>query len=894
MKSFLNEALDKYMSYFTSNLAYSMLEQQQIARASIKIIEVEEVKKKDTIKDITFEQIGQSIYLRVPLKFLIAGERIIQRNIRNIRYKLITLPEILKHFGNTVDIFVDGIKVPYNEIRVALYDDFFIVELPRKYDNYSNINAVVRTYVFDTISSTNTISISKNSLNAINYDSFILYVDGVQCNDFTVSESNNNVVIRTGVNGNNYEITYMRNLNKLNDIKLINNHISIMGTNRKFPIAAGNIVTYLNGKFINLELEAKTNEIFKAHNPISGTFTLYYLYHEYDFEDIKYDDAYAWFARYNNDNFMDIVNNPNLLPDYMNNHQLFKEDISLSDFVKNKYNDINAYNRDKALSTIGYNEECFITLLEYLYRENLENGNLLTTIEKYDMSVLGKDNWVRDTNRNDLTNPNNFTDFKTEMVLLIVPNIMKAPLSIFVDGVKIYDNYISYWESDNSYIYINSNMIIDNSFIEIEKVKCNYSDIKDTIILGNGTNMIDIMNAKGLGIYKTNLDLSYLILGESYGNRFIYDNIINSTSYDDDNDILTLHLNVNSKLNGTYKLYNSNYIKSWETDTRVENHGFDIVLKNSGASIIDRNNLRCFKNGKEIPRKFWSVTIPDRTNDLSDPVVHLDLSYGVYEHIDVSYTPTKYIEKTYINKLTKNGLVDLLNVENHESEYISEYGYYTLNGQRVSSNQYKKWCSKGLSLHGLNSLDYFSIVYRDNGAILNDINGFLSKYRNNKKELNKYILSLMHGELDDSTNIGPTDPEDPVPPITDPDPIRAGKVYYDLYNEFLKHNIINAEAKLPDYIILKYGGLINQDTQVIKLDANITQYKWMPLDANTVNTNMDNIKHIMGLYYELLENWEYIFTISRDEIPDDIYEQYKDLFDNNVLVLQLPDTSSLI
>lgn len=890
MNSLTNEALDKYIRYFTSNLAYGMLEQQQIARASIKLVEVEVIKKKDIIKDKTFEQIGQSIYLRIPLKFLIAGERIIQRNIRSIRYQLLTLTEIVKHFGNTVDIFVDGIKVPHTEIRIALYDDFFIAELPRKYDNYTDINAVVRSYVLDKLNNNGTITIPKSSLNAINSDSFILYTDGIQCSNYSINETNGNIVIRTPVNARHYELTYMRHLNKIDNIRLINNHINIKGVNRKFPIAASNIITYLNGKFINLELVAKTNEIFKANNPINGTFTLYYFYHEYDFEDIKYDDAYAWFSRYNS-NFMDIVNNPNLLPDYMNNHKLFRTEISLSDFVKNRYTNINEYNKDRALDTISYNEECFVTLLDFMYKEYINNNSISTTSNNYDMNVLGKSNWVRTTNRNDLSNPNNYTDFKTEMVLIVVPNIDKSPLSILIDGIKIYDNYISYWESDVTYVYINSNLIENDSFIEVEKVKVNHSDMVSTIILGNGTNKINISNCKELGIYKNNIDLNFFVLAEKQGSRFIYENIIKDISYNEDTDILTLILSTNSKLNVSYKLYNSNFTRSWQTNTRIENTGYEIVLKGAESSIIDRNNLRCFKNGKEIPRKFWELLLPSRTNNLSDPVVNLDISYGVYEHIDVTYTPTKYIETTFIRSLKRDGLVDLLNTANHENEYISEYGYYTLNGQRVTPNKYKKWCSKGLSLNGLKSVDYFTIVYRDNGILMNDMRIYLDKYKNHAKELNQYILSLMHGALDNSNNIGS---DDIIPPINEPDPSRAGKVYYDLYNEFLKHNIINAEAKLPDYIILKYGGLINQDTQVIKLDANITQYKWMPLDANTVNTNMENIRHIMGLYYQLLDNWEYIFSIPRDEIPDDIYEQYKDLFDNNVLVLQLPDTSSLI
>lgn len=894
-QSYMNEALDKYMTYFSTNLAYGLLEQQQLARAAVNVKEIEEVKKKEIIKNRTYEQIGQSIYLRIPLQFLIAGERIIQRNMKNIRYQLLTLTEIVKHFGNSIDIFVDGLKVPFKDIRIALYEDYFVAEIPKRYENYKTINAFMRGYVLDITSTTNTITLDKRTLNSVDKNSFIIYGDGSQINDYSVTESGNNIIIKTSKSASLYEVTYLRYLNKLENISLVNNHIDITDNKRKFPIAAGNIITYLNGKFINLELEAKTDGIFKAVNPISGSFTLYYFYKEYDFEDANYDDDYAWFARYNSDTFMNIVNNPSLLPDFINHHELYREDISLQDFVKNKYNDINVYNKDKTLSTINYNEECFITFLDYVYNAFYNNDNLGTISEIFDMSTLGKDNWIRKTNRNDMINPQNYIDFKIEMVLFKIPNREKNTLCIYVDGIKIYDNYVMFWESDTNYLYINSSMIEEDSIIEIEKIKCNHSSLKETLIIGDGTKTIKLTDVTTSGFYTNEKDLDFFVLAESYNSsdtKFVPSNIsFNSVVYDKENDTITFTLNMITSINTVYKLYNTNYTQTFQTDTRTESSGYDITLTGMGVSVTDVNNFRCFKNGKELPRKYWTLTFPSKTNNLTDPQVHFDVKYGIYEHLDITYSPTKYVEATFIDELDRNGLVDLLNTTGHEKEYISNHGYYTLNGERFYSKNFTNWCSKGISLHDLDNTKYFTIVYKDNGKLLSSLTDYLNAYVKNPKELDQYILQLMHSKLDDSINIGLDEPN---PPITEIDTTRQKKLYYDLYNEFLKLNIINSEAKMPEYIILKYGALVDEKTDIIKIDANTTQYKWMPLDANTQDANMENIVKILDLYYQLLDNWEYIYSISRDEIPDEVYETYKDLFDNNVLVLQMPDVTNLI
>ena len=117
---------------------------------------------------------------------------------------------------------------------------------------------------------------------------------------------------------------------------------------------------------------------------------------------------------------------------------------------------------------------------------------------------------------------------------------------------------------------------------------------------------------------------------------------------------------------------------------------------------------------------------------------------------------------------------------------------------------------------------------------------------------------------------------------------RTGELYYDLYQEFLKHNIISIGDPLPEYIAFKYAGLVDEGlNNSIMIDTTEDQLYWMPLDATMESE--DNLIKIMNLYYKLLDDINELVVIDPDDIPDELYNTYKDLFDNNVLILQVPE-----
>lgn len=901
---YLESALEKYMDYAKSHIAYGMMEQQQIARTNISLIDLSEseVNEKLILKHIVYENLRKKLYVRVPAKFLVPGERLDAKDMRKIRYKLFTIHEITKMFGSSVDMFYNGKKIPYNEIRIALFDFYFVVELPIKYRHPVSLTALLRPYVYDEIFNESEIVIRKDKINKIDDNNdFFLYIDGKQNPNFTITEDNDNYNIKCADKGKIYEINYIRHLNYYGKKKIKNNHINIIDKKLKFPIPGHNILTFNNGLLIDLGLITKTDGIYKCNISIDDEIDLFFVYKDYEFEDAQYNDPYRWLSGYL-DNFMDIIDNPNMLPEFANKFELFKDDISLQDYLANKYTDIKKYNFDKSINTIKWCEECLITLLKYLHDEYMSDNQLTITSQTTDIKKLGKESLIRKDNFKEILNEANHVTFNLPMVVIKVPNKEEYSYAIYIDGIKYTETHVKYRELGVDYLYLNSNDVEEDSFIEVEKYETKYTGLRNTVVISDGSNKIIINNAKLNNFINSDNDVQYITLSKEVGNRFINKNdLISSIDYNKEIDRLSIILKDNNeiKMNDTIKLYNINFHKSVEKVTRTENRGLQFKLSHLQSAIHDINHIRVFKNGREIPRNHYNITFPEIDNDLIYPILDLNVSYGVYELIEVEFNGTKCRDFYFKNRLKPDGIVDLYNPEGLQSKYMSDdIHYYTMNGIRVTPSHYKYWCSKGITLTDYDSTYYFSVVLKTNNNFDKMINLFNDVYEYHTKLLDKYIMELLYGSLYDEDGNPKYDPDHPPigpgkdgedNPCTDPDPARRGKLYNDLYHEFLKLNIINMEAKMPEYIMVKYGNLIDSETDVLKIDANDRMLHWMPLDADSKVDYDESTRRILDLYYKLLDNIEGTYIFEPGEIPDELYEQYNELFDNGVLVLQVPE-----
>lgn len=888
MNEIFSNVLEKYIEYVKSHIAYGIMEVQQIARTNTDLLDCTDnrMSKILMMKHLTYEHINDYIYVLVHSDFLVPGERLGMEEMRYKRYKLFSIREIEKMFNNTIDVFYNGYKIPYTEIRIALFDDYLVLELPSKYKNYSNLNVIIHSYGFTEIYHENTIEIPKNKINdgEREIDNFLIFVDGKQTNNFTITEDDKKYIIRIADSGKRYEVSYYKYLNYYGKTKIKNSHINIMDVKRKFPIAAHNIITFSNGLLMNFNMEAKTDGVFKTSFETDDELDLFYVYKDYDYEEAYYNDDYRWLATFLN-NFMDIINDPTQLPEFANEFKLFRDDISLQDFLDKRYTKIDKYNHDKTIDTIDWCEECLNTLCDFLYEEYKDYFATKTYI--IDLSKTDINNYIRSNNKQEVMNEDLETNFNSDRFLIKIPNEEKYPFSIFIDGFRYCDNIARYRENGFEFIYITTDRIENDSIIEVELIRTKANRPKQISLVSDGTNKI-VIQLNNSTFIENEYEINYLSLAKEYNNKFINDNEnIKSIEYNKEDNSVIINLKVPYDADHVLKIYNLNCYSSNKFDTRIEGEGYDFKLHNFEASLSDLSHIRIYKNGREIPRKFYSIEFPAEDNDLTFPVIHIDIKYYIYEAIEVEFSPDKYQEVYYRERLLEDGKVDILHPKNIEEKFMNRSAnYFNLNGRRITPSHYKYWCSKGISIFGYNSTHYFTVMMKTNDMINNFLKDFIEAYRVNRKLLDEYILRLMNGELYDPNNPPLKDKEDP---CIDPDPTRTGKLYKDLYEEFLKLNIINMEAKIPEYIIIKYGGLIDTNN-VLKIDANQKQLYWMPLDANAKNDYTENTRKILDLYYKLLDEWESDYIINPDEIPDDVYQKYKELFDNGCLVLQIPET----
>jgi hypothetical protein len=895
MKDHLNEALEKYLQYVKSKFAYGIMESQQIARTNIELIDMSgcETDTRLLVKHNAYHDLFNKVYFKVPGKFLVPGERLKQSEIKRYRYKLCTIRELTQNFGSSIDVFHNGLKIPYSDIRIAIYDFYFIVELPIKYRTHVSLNVLLRPYVYDETFTTNNIFIDKIRINKIDdNDDFFFYVDGklVDRSSLTITETATQYNIRSSVTGTKYEVNYIRHLNYYGSTTIRNNHINIMDVKRSFPIPAHNIMTFSNGLLINLGLHAKTDGVYECDINVGTDIKLFYVYRDYPNENLDYNDQYRWFANYI-DNFMTIVDSPSLLPEFINNFSLYRRDISLQDFLAKGYSDNKTYNIDVSIDTIHFCEECLMDIIKFIIAEYVKDNQFSVTSDHTNLATLGKLTLKRNNNRLEITDPQYQADFNVPMMVLKIPNINEYPFMIYSNGIRFYDHDVKYREFGIDYVYIDYNKIPDDAFIEVETFNTKYTSLRNNLIVTDGTNNIRIINAKATNFIKDGNDTKYIKLAIENGTRFIYSDNIKSVLYDETTDVLTITLNTIYPINTLLKVYNINFYKKYQYTTRADNTGLDFTLDWLEGAVNNVEHIRVFKNGKEVPRTCYTIEFPNSSNTLTSPKIHINVTYGIYELIDVDFTPTRFKETYYKRQLLEDGLIDLYNTTGVSDKFINDISeYFTLNGVRITPLHYKIWGSKGLAIKDYNTVDYFTTIMKTDDLFEKYISVFVDAYRIHLKLLDKYLVTLMKASVYDSNgeiiNPHPIKPGDN--PVDDIDPSRYGKLYSDLYNEFLKLNIINASAKIPDYIIIKYGGLIDADTQVLKIDANKQMLSWMPLDANNGPDADAYTRKILDLYYELLDNFESTYILDPSQIPAELYDRYRELLDNGTLILQLP------
>lgn len=880
-------AMEEYIKFFLENRDYLQCKIIQESRANIEVFKVTKDQMCDRrfLKHMVYVDRFDSTFLTLPYKYLTNGERIHFSNIRKIRYQLKDMDEINSLFSNTIDLFYNGIKVPRNEIQIALFDFYFVVKMPSKYKDFTKLNILMRPYIRDIVSPFPEIEILKCNINDAKKEDFFAYIDGIQTEKYSILDKGDRFIVRfTHVpeNTETFELTFIRNLHRFGHTKLINKHIDLRNVRGRYPIPAKNIITFSNkGLFMDLDFLPKTGNILKSEYEISDEFLLFYVYNEYSYEDNYYDDNYSWYADYNKE-IMDIINNPNKLPEFINEFYLFNQDISLSDFLENGYTDLNKYNTDRTNDSLKFNDE----LIQKVYDCIVNNfdDNIIDmkhiALKDYDLS-----SYTRYNNYEDIPEGGRRKEFVSKMYLFKIPNKNKYRINIYLDGIRYYDFVYYDRIGDVDYIYLIAFRVNKAKNISFEYIKTKYDCVRSIKVLGNNTKTLSISDLKKVELLDNKNDERFIKIFQrttkNDKNYYEYKEF-KSIKYDEENDKLYIDADFTFDANNVYIVSNSRFSQIFKFDTKKRGEGFDVKLKGFHESNVTKDNFRIFKTGRELPQESYTV-IPPKEDEL-DVTIHIDIKYTIYELIEIEYTPVPFKTIYKRDTLKTDGKVDMYNIpanirDGKDFVLDNRNQYYVLNGRRVLPEHYKVWCAKGLTLHDLNSIHRFEIKLNCDDILLRMMSDFYNFYKERKYLFSKFIVDIMVGNLTDDERSS-----------VDINIDRTGELYWDLYQEFLKHNIISIGDPLPDYIAFKYNKLIDEGlNDTIMLNMSEEQLYWMPLDGSMKDE--DRLIKILNLYYMLLDDMHSVQTIDPSDIPDELYEKYKELFDNNVLILQIPSYS---
>lgn len=882
LTSIVSEAMEQCVQFFRNNRSYIQLDEIQKSRCNVQLVSVDVASLRDTVelKHMTYNNIYKSVYITLPIKYITTGERLHPREVKKIRYNIMKMYDTIELLENMADVFVNGNKLPIKDVSIALFDDYFVLQVPFECKFANTIDVLIRPTLMERYSDISSIVINKSDLINKDKDAFLAYADGALTEKISILEYDTYYTYRyNGTISKTFELCFVRNLIKYGNVAGSNSKFMRLAKKQnKFPISAKHILPFRltdNGKLHNLNMVAKTSNVFECSTNLTLDYDIYYVYEERTSDDTMYHDNYKWYV----DSVLKGINlnnlgNPTSLPEFMNAFKLFMEEISLRNYVAEKDKNLDSYNYRKLENAIKYDQELlpiFMKIVNTLMDKFILKHSDMIKVDKAYMDANS-----RTSNKQDIIDASIQTDFPTTMLLFKVPNYDNNHINIYIDGLR---NHFHSWEGSElgiTYIYLMKNRVSEGSVIEIEKFKFNQSNNRSIDVIGNGTNNMNISNAKLTGLVASDGRYNVSVGNSSIDNDTM---LIDGMIYDENNDILKITTH-NTMDNGVrYSIRNLNYVKIFKYETRHKGENLILDITSMKNPTTDKQYYRVYKNGREMPRERYSVTNSGNS-------ITINVKYTIYELIEIEYSTIKYMDM-YTNRAlpnNNNGEVDLYNYSITNPSKIQYFSdglcqYTTINGRKLDYEHYKYWCSQGYTLHDIKSRKWCHLITEHYPEFDYAMESLMSTFKASTHLYDKFMVGRLVG--------GPvTDTEDD---CTDDNIERVGELYYDLYREFLKHNIIDVNSGMPEYIAIKYSGLLD-DTKnnSIMVDSTDRQLYWMPLDASMQHE--EDLKNILGLYYKLLDDdMAFVQVIDPDNIPPDIYEKYKELFVNNVLVLQVPD-----
>lgn len=866
---FNNNMMNNYLSKFRRTKSH--LETSLVQHSKIKINKFN-IQRIVSFKDV-YQKTGKTfkekdtyfIPLSVPLFTLDEIRKIVKNEPRIRNSAMIPLNEFinltLKHLSTrkVFDIYFDGVKMLSSEFRVIVYKNE-ITLVTKSEPPIQSINIIQRPLVQDFLGNKNLIVIPSQYKHQFNSFFKIVFKDGKKTSDYVINDREDGG-IEIVIEGDCKTSELLLFDGVFKQIKIpANTDWYDLNPNSKMTIDLDCTLCFMNGMYRDAIYEQKGNSIIRINSFANYEKELIVFYKESPIEVQTTTDYIEWYKNNISPNVVKELNAgtaPSLIKDFTNcNVDTTPKPADIS------RKDGNVYNTEIINKLIKYDPEIFSAYIEtYVkHRDNYTKTYFL------DMNIYDYIGMTRD-NSNDVPLDKYHENFAFPMVLFTINNPTNRPFKVYVDGVCLYRHIVVKRCFGIDYIYVRKNKITPMTCVEIEYLNCDKNQIMfDVLIEEDGQftmpekydferyrGVIDIFNIDTSKVVHTDI-ISYengIVRINNNGKRGLYKVVLNNT-------IVLSDYVVNSRVMETimFNLTNFKYIN------------------------IDLDKIRVFKNGKYIPRKYYTIELPTDANGLIYPKINVQCKCFMSEHIAVEYSPFKTSDLYEEDIIDEYGKIF---VEKDTIGYplTDNIDSFFLNGRKLNASNFKLHSSNAMELLNVLSRKHLTVQFKEDFIANTNFPDFTDMYKTSVNRYDDFKKSLITGSR---VNDMETD-------VLEKDYNIMRDLYWDLYNEYLKRSIVDFGGDIPDYIAIKYADLVDLNDMVL-IDCSEQMNHWMPLDASLQAEEQMDL--LLQLYDDMLNELMNMEKIEPYELSKEQIERYKALANKNVWVVDLSHTSTKV
>lgn len=851
------DAMYKYLSDFRRNKSH--LESSHINSGRV-LLRRTDISIEDELSSDEFK-FRSRIYRYPGYNFIPYRGSLLDERIKKYVYPSLdvkTLQDVLDTLNslgfskNTMDVYFDGEKVNNKKLKLIWeYNNFIFMTEEEPLD----VTVIVREYIKDfSVVDTNKIIIDKESKGLYNSSFKLVFANGLKTNNYTETNNEDGTITLT-INDDgceHAELVLMKKYAETVNVPAGSGWIDIR-PNSKLAINENNMLVFMNGMLTNVTYSRKGNSYFKINEYGNYNKEIILCHDERAEENVISYGNIDWYKANISSNIPKELND-NTAPTfikYFTNCNIDTTCNSADRIGKNA----KGYLTDIINEVIDYDPENFIQYINsYLKDRDNYTKSYVVSLNEYDYN-----NYIRNDNSDVPKYANNPETFTFPMVMVTIDNPENRPFKLYVDGVAMFRNIKSYYSMGKTYIYFRRSKVLANSYIEIEVYNAERERYEEEIIVDTtGLYKVrykELQRVKDLiSVYKSTDE------GELTEVNF---------TITDNNEI-----NVGQNKSGLYKIVINNAIIYAEHVINcrfMESISFDVP--NHSLSIYDKDYYRLYKNGKLIPSKYWDITFPD--DGIGTPNVTVNCKAHMSEQFCLEFNPYKVRELYGEDAIDNYGRIRL------DQDTLEGYPLATsiqaiyLNGRKLNHHNIIQNSSNTMELVNVLSTNNFTVLLKEDFDNYTNFPDFKDTYLNGFSSFDDYIKEIMAGSL--INNIEQN--------VLEKDFDIMRDLYWDLYNEYLKNNIVDFGLHgVPDYIAIKYADLVNHE-DIIYIDCSEQMNHWMPLDATMTTT--ENMERITNLYDELLlgirESGQLTATIA--DTTD--MQKYKELTDKNIIVIDL-------